>query len=239
MAGSLEQSFSTLNATVTSFERFVPQKFLHVVAPEGIERIRLGTYAVRPVTILFSDIRGYTQLSEKSEDEEMFHLLNEYLPEMGEAIDQNGGFVDKYIGDAIMALFDDANSDGALLAALEMRRRLAALNARWEAAGREQLEIGVGIHRGAVVMGTVGYSSRIDSTVIGDAVNLASRIEGLTKQYKCEILVSGAVIQTLASPGRFALAIVDGSAPVRGKTESIALYRLDDIDTPRLSRLPG
>jgi len=239
MATALEGTITTLRATARAFERFVPNKFLGVVAPEGIAKIKVGTHATRAMTILFCDIRGYTKLSEGSTDEQMFHFLNEYLPEMGAAIEAHGGFVDKYIGDAIMALFDDEHADGALDAALAMRRRLHGLNARWLAEGREQIEIGVGLHRGTVVMGTVGYSSRIDSTVIGDAVNLASRIEGLTKKYGCEILLSGAVVDTLSGADGYALRVVDEEVRVRGKAEAVVLHALEDKETPRVSMVPG
>ncbi len=227
MADALDKSFKRLRGTLASFERFVPRKFLLVIAPEGIENIQIGSRAERTITILFSDIRGYTTISESSTPDEMFNLLNEYLPEMGEAIDQNGGFVDKYIGDAIMALFDDAHTDGALSAVRDMRERLALLNERRAAAGKVRFDIGIGLHRGTVVMGTVGFKSKIESTVIGDAVNAASRVEGLTKQYKVHVLVTGAVVDALLHPDRFRLRVVDAAAKIRGKDEPIALYTLD------------
>ncbi len=227
MAAALDKSFVRLRATLASFERFVPRKFLHVVAPEGIENIQVGVRADRTITILFSDIRGYTSLSETSTPEQMFHLLNEYLPEMGAVIDENGGFIDKYIGDAIMALFDDDETDGALRAAIAMRERLASLNERRVARGEKSFEIGIGLHRGAVIMGTVGFSSKIESTVIGDAVNCASRVEGLTKQYGVHVLATGAVIEALANRSAFRLRVVDEAAKIRGKDEPVTLYTTD------------
>jgi class 3 adenylate cyclase len=227
MAGALEKSFTRLRGTLAPFERFVPRKFLHVIAPEGIENIQVGVRADRTITILFSDIRGYTSLSETSTPEQMFHLLNEYLPEMGAVIDENGGFIDKYIGDAIMALFDDDETDGALRAAIAMRVRLASLNERRVARGEKPFEIGIGLHRGAVIMGTVGFSSKIESTVIGDAVNCASRVEGLTKQYGVHVLATGAVIEALANRSAFRLRVVDEAAKIRGKDEPVRLYTTD------------
>ena len=232
MADALDKSFKRLRGTLASFERFVPRKFLLVVAPEGIENIQIGSRAERTITILFSDIRGYTSISESSTPEEMFNLLNEYLPEMGEAIDSNGGFVDKYIGDAIMALFDEAHTDGALSAAREMRERLASLNMRREVQGKQRFDIGIGLHRGTVIMGTVGFKSKIESTVIGDAVNAASRVEGLTKQYQVHVLVTEAVVDALQHPDRFALRVVDAAAKIRGKDEPIKLYTIDPPGGP-------
>ncbi len=227
MAVALEKSFARLRGTLASFERFVPRKFLQVIAPAGIENIQVGVRAEHTITILFSDIRGYTSLSESSTPEQMFQLLNEYLPEMGAVIDANGGFIDKYIGDAIMALFDDPHADGALRAAAAMRVRLAALNARRIARGEKPFEIGIGLHRGQVIMGTVGFSSKIESTVIGDAVNCASRVEGLTKQYGVHVLATGAVVDALEQPAEFTLRVVDAAAKIRGKDEPIQLYTID------------
>jgi class 3 adenylate cyclase len=235
MAEKLAGSFARLRGTLAAFERFVPQKFLHVVAPEGIENIQVGTRARRTVTILFSDIRGYTSLSESTSAESMFLFLNEYLPEMGGAIEAHGGFIDKYIGDAIMALFDDDHTDGALAAALAMRSRLFALNRTRRERGEVEIDIGIGIHRGEVVMGTVGFRSKIESTVIGDAVNLASRIEGLTKQYGEGILISDAVVRGLERPERFRTRVVAEDVKVKGKGEGVRLTAVDDPETPRLS----
>jgi class 3 adenylate cyclase/HAMP domain-containing protein len=232
MAGALEKSFARLRGTLQSFERFVPRKFLQVIAPEGIENIQVGVRAEHAITILFSDIRGYTTLSESSTPEQMFNLLNEYLPEMGAVIDANGGFIDKYIGDAIMALFDDEHADGALRAAAAMRERLAALNERRAARGDKTFEIGIGLHRGHVIMGTVGFSSKIESTVIGDAVNAASRVEGLTKQYHVHVLATGAVVDALENAKAFPLRVVDAAAKIRGKDEPVRLYTIDAVAEP-------
>jgi len=228
MATTLEASFSRLEGTLRSFERFVPRKFLGVVAPEGIEKIRVGERATRTITILFSDIRGYTSLSEAMSAEQMFELLNDYLGRMGAEIDARGGFIDKYIGDAIMALFDDEQADLALEAALAMRRSLATWNVERAARGEPLVDTGIGLHRGEVIMGTVGYASRIDSTVIGDAVNLASRVEGLTKDYKCAVLITEDLRASLAHPDRFVITLVDAAAKVKGKDVAVALYSVEE-----------
>ena len=234
MAGTLEASFGRLEATLTSFERFVPRKFLGVVAPDGIEKIRVGERATRTITILFSDIRGYTSLSEAMSAEQMFELLNDYLARMGNEIDPRGGFIDKYIGDAIMALFDEEHTDEALLACLAMRRSLAEWNVERKARGEPPIDTGIGLHRGEVIMGTVGYRSRIDSTVIGDAVNLASRIEGMTKNYGCAILVTDEVKDALLHPERFKITLVDAAVKVKGKDIAVALYSVEEpANVPR------
>jgi adenylate cyclase len=226
MSDSLQASFGQLQQTLESFERFVPGKFLQVIAPRGIENIAVGEYAKRNMTILFSDIRGYTSLSESQTPEETFKFLNEYMAYVGAAIDNHGGFIDKYIGDAVMALFDERHTDGALNAALAMQTAIDQFNSIRSKQGLSAIASGIGIHYGEVVMGTVGFTSRIDSTVIGDAVNVSARVESLTKTYQCKILVTDAVIAALAKPEDFNLELLDESVKVKGKETAIALYRL-------------
>ncbi len=239
MTSALQKSFWRIRRTLASFERFVPGKFLSVIAPDGIENIHVGTAVTRPMTILFSDIRGYTTLSENSTPEDMFRFLNEYLPRMGEAIWNHGGFIDKYIGDAVMALFDDEHTDGALRAALAMRKALHEFNAARHEKGLPTIDTGIGIHRGTVMMGTIGFSSKIESTVIGDAVNLASRVEGLTKTYRAAVLVTGSVVDALKMRTEFTLRVADEAVKVKGKGEAIAVYELVDPDwVPTRTTLP-
>ena len=228
MAVALEGSFGRLRKTLASFERFVPRKFLAVVAPEGIENIQVGTSATRTVAVLFSDIRGFTRLSEGMPPVKLYAMLNDYLERMGKAIDEAGGFVDKYIGDAIMALFDDEHTDRLLDAILGMRRELAALNAERAAAGLPPIANGIGAHGGEVVMGTIGFASKIESTVIGDAVNVASRVEGLTKDHGVAVLVTDAVVARLREPDRFQLRKIASAVALRGRVDPVDLYTIDD-----------
>ncbi|MBZ0233886.1 MAG: HAMP domain-containing protein, partial [Deltaproteobacteria bacterium] len=228
MTVALEGSFGRLRKTLASFERFVPRKFLAVVAPEGIENIQVGTSATRTVAVLFSDIRGYTRLSEGMTALKVYAMLNDYLERMGGAIDRAGGFVDKYIGDAIMALFDDEHTDKLLDAIMGMRAELRALNARRAAEGLPPIENGIGAHGGEVVMGTIGFASKIESTVIGDAVNVASRVEGLTKDRGVAVLVTDAVVARLRDPSRFPLRKVAEGVVLRGRLDPVDLYTLDE-----------
>lgn len=230
MTAALQGSFSKLRRTLESFERFVPNKFISAIAPDGIENIQVGVAVKRNMTILFCDIRGYTSMSEVMTPLETFAFLNDYLACMGKAIDEAGGFIDKYIGDAIMALFDDEATDGALKAAILMQEALLKFNYGRSQNSLPKIAVGIGIHRGEVVMGTVGYACRIDSTVVGDAVNIASRIEGLTKQYNCGILVTESVVSSLKYPELFALRLVDNAVKVKGKDEAIAIYELGTVD---------
>jgi class 3 adenylate cyclase/HAMP domain-containing protein len=232
MTQALAHSFSRLRRTLESFERFVPRKFLAVIAPEGIENIQVGVGSPRRISVLFSDIRGYTSMSEGMVPLEVFNFLNAYLARMGEAISGCGGFIDKYIGDAIMALFDDEATDGCLDAALAMRRTLRALNDERIARGLPALDIGIGIHGGEVVMGTIGFISKIESTVVGDAVNVASRIEGLTKEYGCAVLVTDSIVKGLKHRERYHLRLVEADVKLRGKAGAVALYELTEDAPP-------
>jgi adenylate cyclase len=227
MTSALEHSFARLRRTLESFERFVPQKFLQVIAPGGVENIQVGVARERRISVLFADIRSYTRLSEGMVPLEVFNFLNQYLARMGQAISGCGGFIDKYIGDAIMALFDDEATDGVLDAALAMRRTLAEFNAERAARGQLRIEIGIGIHGGEVAMGTIGFTSKIESTVVGDAVNVASRVQSLTKEYGATILVTDTIVAGLRERGRFTLRLVASDLKVRGKEETIEVYALE------------
>ncbi|HEY9603731.1 MAG TPA: adenylate/guanylate cyclase domain-containing protein [Allocoleopsis sp.] len=231
MSAKLQASFQQLQMTLESFERFVPGKFLTVIASDGIENIQVGVAATRLITILFADIRGYTSMAEQMTPLETFTLLNDYLACMGQVIGDAGGFIDKYIGDAIMALFEDETTGCALHAALAMQQALQTFNEKRMLQGDPTLKIGIGIHRGEVVMGTIGFTSRIESTVIGDTVNVAARVEGLTRKYDRPILVTESVVAALRYPEAFNLRLVDDSVTVKGKIEPVAIYelRLDEI----------
>jgi len=149
-----------------------------------------------PVTILFSDLIGFTTLAEKADPEALVAQLNEYLTRMTSVIFSNGGTLDKFIGDAIMAVWGNVRSLGTAQdakncarAALAMRRELRQLNQKWRGEGRMGLGMGIGVNQGEVIVGNIGSQERMDPTVIGDSVNLASRLEGLTRIYGVDILV--------------------------------------------------
>ncbi len=179
----------------------------------------------RDVTVLFSDIRDFTSLCERREPNEILDLLNRYLTHMSTAIEEHGGVVDKYIGDAIMALFGapvfhPESPQKAVSCALDMLSDLRLLNEALVKDGLQPLVIGIGINTGKVVAGNMGSANRLNYTVIGDGVNLASRLEGLTKQYGVEIIVSQAT-RDLCPEFRFReLDLVQ----VKGKTEPIAIF---------------
>ncbi len=190
----------------------------------------------KPVTILFSDIRGFTSMSETMEEDEIIGHLDEYFTEMVECVNLHGGTLHKFIGDAVMAVWGDVLSHGpevdarnAVRAALEMRKALAKLNEKWASEGRQLFRIGIGLNQGRVLVGNIGAPQRMEFTVIGDAVNAASRIEGLTKEWQTDIAV-GESVQTLLR-GQFVFRTL-GLFRLMGKKIALHAYAVLDEVSP-------
>ena len=186
--------------------------FARMLSPEVMNHLLENPGALemggqkRAVTILFSDIRDYTKISENIEEAELVRQLNAYFEEMVDCVLRNGGTLHKFIGDAVMAVWGDiaASSHGieldaraAVAAALEMRERLASLNILREADGLLPLRIGIGLNHGEVLAGQIGAAARSEFTVIGDAVNAASRLEGMTKEFRTDLAIGESVVELL------------------------------------------
>jgi two-component system sensor histidine kinase ChiS len=154
---------------------------------------------------------------------------------MGPVIRDAGGFIDKYIGDAIMALFPRSADDG-LAAAVAMQRKIPEYNEHRRSSGYPPIGIGVGVHTGSLMLGTVGEQERMDGSVIADAVNLCSRLEALTRVYGAGILTTGRTIKALASPGSFAARFID-KVRVKGRSETVLLFEVLDGDPPAVRDL--
>jgi adenylate cyclase len=179
------------------FRLFVPEQYLERIAPKGIESIQLGNAREEEITVLFCDIRGFTAIAESQSARETFEWLNAFFSRMSEAITAHHGFVDKFLGDAIFAVFDriEHHAEDALNAAVAMMQSLSEFNRERDRYNLKQsVNVGIGIHTGMGVIGTVGSDNRMDSTVIGDVVNTAARLEELTKLYGCNILASHTTI---------------------------------------------
>jgi len=187
-------------------------------------RVRMGGER-KDLTVLFSDIRGFTSLSEKMETQEVTAQLSEYFTEMVEAIFRRRGCLDKYVGDAVMAFWgvpeDPDHATHAVLTAFEMLERLERLNAKWRAEGRVEFEIGIGIHSGVVVIGNVGSPQQMNYTVIGDNVNLASRLEGVNKEYGTRVLISEATCEKVKDVVE--IRYID-EIKVKGRAASVKIY---------------
>jgi len=221
-----------LNNTTAAYSRFVPREFLNLLGIEDIRKVELGQQVERKMTILFCDIRNFTALSETMSPQENFNFLNSYLVQMEPVITAHGGFIDKYIGDAIMALFPDS-PDEALRCSQAMLRQLDEYNDGRQRAGYRPIRIGIGINTGIVILGTIGGAARMDGTVIGDAVNLAARLERLTKEYRVSVLISDYTLYSLDHPDDWSIRFLDRTQ-VRGKQGSHSVYEVFNNDTPSL-----
>ena len=215
-----------------AFERFVPNAFLELLSKKSIIDVKLGDIVEREMSILFTDIRDFTTLSEKISLEDNFNFINAFLGRMEPAIRENNGFIDKFIGDAIMALFS-GSADDAVQAGISMLQKLAAYNQTRQAKNRSPIKIGIGINTGSLMLGTVGGEKRMDGTVISDAVNLTSRIEELTKKYGASLLVSHHTFMRLDNPNRYGFRLI-ARVKVKGKSEAVTVYEIFDADSPAI-----
>jgi adenylate cyclase len=228
--------------TRRTLERYVSKNLVKEILdnPGGYYNSMLGSR--KPVTVLFSDLVGFTSLSERAEPAALVAQLNRYLSTMVPMVFDNGGTLDKFIGDAIMAVWGNVSSRGAaedakaaVRAALGMRRVMAELNAAWSAEGIEPLAFGIGINHGEAIVGNIGSyepHERLDPTVIGDAVNLASRLEALTRIYAVDILIGQSAAELVRDDFHFRSV---ARVQVKGKTEPVEVFTLvgarkDDVD---------
>jgi two-component system, sensor histidine kinase ChiS len=232
---SLAGSEVQLKATLGAYARFVPQELLTAMGKKSIIDVALGDSVKLDFSILFSDIRAFTRLSEKMSPEENFGFLNSYLRRMNPFIWDNGGFIDKYIGDSIMALFPRGASS-ALSAAVAMLSCLPLYNLHRASFGYEPIGVGIGIHSGAVMLGVIGHERFMQGTVISDSVNLASRLQELTKIYGVSLVVSSHLLFDLEDPNRYDFRFLD-KVKLRGKEQAVSVYEVFDADSPPLRDL--
>ncbi|HVO38307.1 MAG TPA: adenylate/guanylate cyclase domain-containing protein [Spirochaetia bacterium] len=226
MAQTIQEYSARQEALISAFGRFVPHELLRLLDKGSILEVKLGDQTQKEMAVLFSDIRSFTTLSESMTPFENFNFINSYLRRMGPEIRANGGFIDKYIGDAIMALFP-RRPDDALAAAVAMQGKLVEYNADRAKSGYAPISIGVGVNMGKLMLGTVGEQERMDGSVIADAVNLGQRLQTLTRVYGSTILTTGTTLRALADPRRFSFRFID-RVRVRGRKEAILLFEVLD-----------
>ena len=214
-----------------TFHKFVPKQFVHHFAKAGKQQLELGQADEDEVAILFCDIRGFTGLSENMTPQELMNFLNSYFLRMSEPVHRNNGFIDKFIGDAIMSLFDHPGGDSsakardALQAAIDLRTSINIYNQHRSNSGYPPVNIGIGIHFGPVILGTVGSHVRMDTTVIGDSVNIAYRLETLTPIYQCDIIVSSQLFEAANAKEECAHRLLDW-VRVKGKRNPVEIYEI-------------
>jgi adenylate cyclase len=207
---------------LSNFQRYFAPDLAKQIAEHG-EEVKLGGEK-RPVVIFFSDIRGFTTMSENLTPESVAKLLGEYFNEMVEIVFRHGGTLDKFIGDAIMALWgapltSEDDADKAMRAAIDMQRALIPLNEHWKATGQPPIEIGIGINFGEVFAGNIGSEQRMEYTVLGDAVNTASRL--CSNAGRGEIMISEPFFKRLKNPPP-----TEAREPikVKGKAQPVPIY---------------
>jgi hemerythrin len=227
-----QQALALLQQTETAYGRLVPYQLLNLLEAKSIVDVKLGDQVERKMTIMFSDIRDFTPLSESMTPAENFEFINAYLSQMEPVISRHRGIIDKYIGDAILALFEHG-ADDALSGAIAMLERLGYYNAGRLRAGYTPIQIGIGLNTGLVMIGTVGGLNRMDSTVIGDAVNLTSRLEEATKTYHAPLIISQNTLYDLADPGKYHIRFLD-RIRVKGKSQPLSIYEVFDNDPAEL-----
>lgn len=234
MAQTIDTYAKHLEALLAAYGRFVPHSFLKLLKKESVIELKLGDHVQQEMTILFSDIRASATLSESMTPQENFDFINAFLKRVGPVIRNHGGVIDKYIGDCVMALFPNSASE-AIAAAIAMQKQVTKYNVDRVNNGRQPIAIGVGLHTGKLILGTVGEAERMNSTVIADAVNLASRLEGVTKHYKVGIVVSEDTVSQLFKPITYQLRFLD-KVQVKGKKKYVSIYEVFDAD-PEQKRL--
>jgi predicted ATPase/class 3 adenylate cyclase/GAF domain-containing protein len=232
---SLEHQIELSNKQVEltkAYSRFVPSEFLSLLGKKSITDVQLGEQIEEEITVMFSDIRGFTPLSEQMTPQQNFNFINSYLGRMSPIIRKHHGFIDKYIGDAIMALFP-TNADDAVQASIEMLKLLVKYNQGRKRAGYRPIKIGIGLNTGVLMLGTVGEHDRMDGTVISDAVNLASRVEGMTKVYGVSLLIGETTYFQLEDTSKYQIRIID-QVQAKGKSEPVTIFEVFDGDPPHI-----
>jgi len=208
------------------YQRYVPRHLLHLMGAENITEIEIGDYTEQKLTILFTDIRNFTTISEQMSPRKNFEFINRFLESVVPVILNHNGIIDKFIGDAVMALFP-GKADQALAAAISMIDAVGEM----ETPGIDHipLELGIGLNTGFVMLGAVGNVDRMEITVIGDSVNLAARLQASTKQYNIPLLIGESTLNALENPEDFHIRFIDRMM-VKGKKRPQSIYEVYDND---------
>jgi two-component system sensor histidine kinase ChiS len=235
--------FDKTEKQLALFQKFVPQQFLEYLYKNDteLENIKLGDHVAIEMTILFSDIRNFTTISEVLSPEHSFNFINSCIRMIDPAIRDNHGFIDKFIGDAVMALF--VKPEDGLSGAIAIEKAIANFNKDRQAndVNYVPLEIGVGLHIGTVMLGVVGVESRLQVTVVSDAVNMASRLENLSKVYGTSVIISDEVYNHISNKEKFSFRAL-GEVPIKGKAKQAIIYEVinalpEDIAQKKLATL--
>lgn len=215
-----------LKESQESINRFIPNEFTNLLGTSNIQNAKLGSFAERELCIMFSDMRGFTSLVEKMTPKECFDFLNDYYSKIAPVIRKHGGFIDKFMGDGIMALFPNS-VDAAIQASIDMQKSISQINSERTKNRQPLINVGIGIHSGPMVIGIIGDTTRNEGTVISDAVNLASRVEELTKLFSTKILITSESFLGIDNPFLYNFRFLD-VVKVKGKEKEVGVVEILD-----------
>jgi len=219
------------------FEKFVPPAYLRRIAAKGLRSIRLGEADQQDVTILCCDIRGFTPLSERLNPSQLIAFVNALLNRMTSAVSRQAGVIDKFIGDAVLCIFEGNDSaQRAVACGIEMLGEVKRFNAEERRLKDQAVQIGIGLHFGPVILGTIGSSERMDSTVLGLTVNLAKRLEEITKKIGVDMIISDQVAKRLPDGNHYRLRDL-GEVWVKGALTPLTIFEVFDQDPPEVRNL--
>lgn len=222
-------------ALTSGYSRFVPREFLDFLGKDSIVEVKLGDHVQQEMAVLFSDIRAFTTLSEIMTPQENFDFVNAYFGRVSPVIRQHRGIIVKYLGDGMMAVFPERVED-ALAASIGKLKQVALFNKERLQRGEIPIRIGIGIHTGKMMLGTVGEAERMQGDFLSDVVNLTSRLEGLTKVYGVSLIMSGEALNRLKDPSQYKLRFLD-KVQVQGRQEAVPVFEVFDGEPEEIIEL--
>lgn len=209
-----------------AYQKFIPYDILKLLNKESIIDVKVGDQVLKDMIVLFVDVRGYSTLAENLSSQENMELINHLLELMQNPILERHGIVNKYLGDGLMALFH-TNANDAVDAAIAMLKNIEEFSMQRIGEDKPPIRIGIGIDKGEMMVGTVGTKNRMEQTVVSDAVNVASRIEGMTKMYGATLLISENIYRNLINPSQYSLRLMD-TVKVKGRNKNVIVYQVFD-----------
>ena len=212
--------------------RFVPSEFLAFLQKESLVDVSLGDHVSKEMSVMFSDLRSFTSISETMTPQENFDFVNAYLKRVSPVVRDHRGFIIKYLGDGIMAVFPEQADDG-VQASIEKLNQVADYNSHRQTRGRQPIQVGIGLHTGHMMVGMVGETYRMQGDAFSDHVNLTARLEGLTKFYGVSLIITAETYRRLADPERYHIRFLD-KVRVKGREDAVHLYEVFDADPPDL-----
>jgi class 3 adenylate cyclase len=228
MATSIQEAVKARDEFIRSASRFVPTQYLDFLGKDNINQIRLGDHVAAEMAVMFSDVRGFTTMSESMTPKQNFDFVNVYLRLVSPIIQRHNGFIVKFLGDGMMAVFP-YGVDDAVRAGIEKQQNVKIFNAELAKRGFPLIKVGIGIHTGHMMVGMIGEEMRLQGDAFSDNVNLTSRVEGLTKFYGVSMIITEETRMRLERPIPYRMRYM-GKAQVKGRETPIGLYDVFDGD---------